>query len=110
MARDCNHTEEPTALPEGRADALARDSETADHDVGMKNFTRAERSFIVTSVLTAILFLVVARLQFWGFESGIDVPFLMPVVVMWGAIAWIAFIAYGVAHRLITSRTKVEVA
>lgn len=84
----------------------------------MRNFTRAERSFIVWSVLTAILFLVIARLQFWGFESGLDVPYVgtwgtnlwvsTSTAIVWLAAAWIAFIAYAVTHRIVTTRAKVE--
>lgn len=55
------------------------------------------------------MFLIIARLQFWGIEMGVDVPIAMPTVVLWASLGWIALIIFCVAHRLVTSRKNVEV-
>ena len=70
----------------------------------MKNFTPAERTFIIGSSAAIAVAFVLAHLMFVGIEAGSPTPLAVPIVLSVTASALVARVGFSVAHRIITSQ------
>ncbi len=68
----------------------------------MTAFSRSEKTFLISSVIVALVFITIARFQFIGIEQGSNISPIIPTVALTISVVWLMWVLYTALHRLAT--------